>query len=115
MKKQGESFVRDKQLEKPWKRELEKPPLDGATALVIDLSTAGRQTLYNKLGLPEKLARNIAGESRSAGPFKNKEDFITRMQAHYAKVNVDFQKTHWPLIEPLIDSGEAIFRGKDAQ
>jgi hypothetical protein len=115
MKKKGESFVRDKTLEKHWPRKLEKPPLDGATALVIDLSTAGRKTLYNKLEIPERLARNIADESKSAGPFKNKEDFITRMQAFYAKVNVDFQKTHWPLIEPLINSGKAVFRGKDAQ
>jgi hypothetical protein len=110
--KDGKSFVRDKELDH-WKRDLEKPPLDGATALVIDLSTAGRQTLANKLGLPERLARNIADE-RQSGPFKNKEDFITRMQAFYGK-KVDFQKTHWPLIEPLIKSGEAVFRGKDAQ
>jgi hypothetical protein len=88
--------------------------LDETTALVIDLSTAGRQTLANKLGLQERLARHIADEKKS-GLFKNKEDFITKMQARYAKVNVDFQETHWQWIEPLINSGKAVFTGKDAQ
>ena len=113
MKKQGESFVRDKQLEKPWKRDLEKPPLDRATASVIDLSTEGRDNLMKKLLLPDRLARNIAEENQ-LGPFKDEADFRTRMQAQY-KNKDKFEREYWPLIERLIKDGKAIFRGKDAQ
>ena len=105
MKEQGESFVRDKQLGH-WTKNLEEPPLDGATALVIDLSTAGEINL-KKLGLPIRLARNIAEESKS-GPFKDEEDFKTRMEARYNNKG-KFEREYWPLIKPLIGSGKARF------
>jgi hypothetical protein len=109
MKKKGKSFVKDGKLGH-WKKNLAKPPLGGATALVIDLSTAGRDTLANQLGLKEKFARNIVDERKESGPFKNEEDFITRMQARYAKVNVDFKERYWESVEKLIKDGKAIYR-----
>lgn len=81
IKKGEKSFVRDKEL-RHWQKDLQKPPWDEATALVIDLSTEGRKTLQYKLGLLDRLARNIADENK-LGRFKDEKDFRTRMQAQY--------------------------------
>jgi hypothetical protein len=114
MKEQEGSFVRDKEKEMPpWKIDLAKPPLDGATALVIDLSTAGEPNLKN-LGLPIKLARNIAQENKF-GPFKDENNFITRMEARYNNKG-NFKEKYWDIwIEPLINRKEAKLNGENTQ
>jgi len=107
LKKQDNTYVRERQASRSMDLELAAPALTGNA---IDLKTAGRELLQS-LGIQFGLAENIAKERIRDGDFKDEKDFKLRMEIYYAKRKrpVSFQQEHWSKISELISSGKARF------
>jgi len=109
------NWAKDKPLrEEPFVITLREPPSDLVREDIVDLRSAGKDTLYDKLHLPAGLCRNISDERNSYDPprdFEGEQDFIDRMQSWYQKRPrpEDFKAVYWPEIESLIRERKASF------
>lgn len=85
----------------PWAMNVDPPPTTISQANLVDLKTAGRSQLM-AIGISRGLAGNIEQVRLTGGGFRDQNDFVVKMTAHYANLRGGSFAPHWATIERLL-------------